>query len=138
MAELSVSKPQVSRAFTLIELLVILLTISLLIPLLIFGIREQKREVPRRECISNLKQVGLAYRIWDGPSYPQTQEVILGGSKEWLSTGQLSRHFVLLSHALSTPKVLVCPADKEKAVAGSFSQNFGNGNVSYFVNLDAQ
>ena len=42
-----------------------------------------------------------------------------------------------LSNELSTPKILVCPEDKQRTEAGSFTQNFSDANISYFISLDA-
>ena len=55
---------------------------------------------------------------------------------EPLKTGEIFLHYRALSNQLSTPKVLVCPADTRKA-APSFSV-LSNSNVSYFVSLDAE
>ena len=65
------------------------------------------------QCINNLKQIGLAARIWatdNGGVYPPN----------WLS----------MSNELFTPKVLVCPGDKGRTAARSWNE-FGPGNVSY-------
>jgi len=43
-----------------------------------------------------------------------------------------------MSNELSTPKVLVCPADKGKVTATNFSSGFSDTNVSYFVGLDGK
>ena len=68
-------------------------------------------------CINNLKQIGLAARIWandNGGVYPPN----------WLS----------MSNELSTPKVLVCRGDKGRTAAKNWNE-FGPGNVSYeFLN----
>jgi hypothetical protein len=84
-----------------------------------------------------LKQVGLAYRVWDRDRYPQAYDISYGGSKEWLTAGQLFFHFRTLSNELGTTQVLVCPADKQRFAAKSFDQG-GNSNVSYFASFDAQ
>jgi hypothetical protein len=42
-----------------------------------------------------------------------------------------------MSNELSTPKITLCPEDRERAWATSFSTNFGNQNISYFVGLNA-
>jgi len=42
-----------------------------------------------------------------------------------------------MSNELTTPKILVCPADKEKVPATSFGAGFSDTNSSYFVSLDA-
>lgn len=63
-----------------------------------------------------------------------------GGTKEFTSVGETYRHFLAASLELSSPKVLVCPLDKNRILATTFSTNFAefnNSNISYFVGLDA-
>jgi len=64
-------------------------------------------------CISNLKQIGLAARIW------------ANGHGEVLPPDILS-----MSNALNTPKILICPGDSGKTRAASWAE-FGPANVSY-------
>lgn len=45
-------------------------------------------------------------------------------------------HFLVLSNELSTPRILVCPADTNRIAATNWS-SLRNGNISYFVALDA-
>ena len=45
------------------------------------------------------------------------------------------RHFQVMSNELSTPKILVCPADTRVAAANFV--RLKNQNVSYFVGLEA-
>ncbi len=45
-------------------------------------------------------------------------------------------HFQALSTNLTDLKSLVCPADKERVAAVSLDANFGNQNLSYFIDLD--
>ena len=54
---------------------------------------------------------------------------------ESVTTDEVFRHFRAMSNELSTPKVLVCPADNRKA-ARSFAA-LSNVNLSYFVSLNA-
>jgi hypothetical protein len=42
-----------------------------------------------------------------------------------------------MSNKLSTPKILICPADADKIAANSFTASFDNSKISYFVGLDA-
>jgi hypothetical protein len=64
-------------------------------------------------CISNLKQVGLAARMW------------ANDHREVLPPDILS-----MSNELNTPKVLLCPGDTGKTRASSWAE-FGPGNLSY-------
>jgi hypothetical protein len=68
-------------------------------------------------CVNNLKQIGLAARIWatdNSDSFPSG----------WLA----------MSNELSTPKLLVCPSDKGHTAAVDWRQ-FSMANVTYeFLN----
>lgn len=64
-------------------------------------------------CANNLKQFGLAVRVWA------------------LDNGDLNPpDIVCMSNELSTPKILVCPADKGRVVAKDFN-SFTSSNCSY-------
>ena len=54
---------------------------------------------------------------------------------EYVTTGEVFRHFRAMSNELSTPKVLVCQADNRSA-APTFAV-LNNFNISYFVGADA-
>ena len=42
-----------------------------------------------------------------------------------------------MSNELATPKVLVCPWDKDRVAATDFTAGLSASNISYFVGLDA-
>jgi hypothetical protein len=68
-------------------------------------------------CINNLKQIGLAARIWA----TDNNDVFPSG---WLT----------MTNELATPKILICPSDKGHATANDWRQ-FSAANVSYeFLN----
>jgi hypothetical protein len=129
-----------ARAFTLIELLVILLTLIVLAAIFIPNLVKARRRALIKDCTNNLKQVGLAFRIWPPASaadWPMHLPKAEGGTKELIGTGQVFVHFRVMSNELTTTKILVCPADKAKTVAKDFASGFSDNNVSYFVGTDA-
>jgi hypothetical protein len=59
-----------------------------------------------------------------------------GGTMGFNTGADTFRHFQVMSNELSTPKILVCPADTRTA-ANNFTR-LNNQNISYFVGLDAK
>ena len=101
-------------------------------------LRSAKRS-KRISCTCNLKQIGLSFRTWAldcGDGYPMRRSVTNGGTMETISSGLAFYHFQVMSNELASPRVLVCPADKSRKSATNFI-TLRNGNVSYFVGLDA-
>jgi len=126
-------------ALTLIELLVVIAMIAILAALLIPAMGRAKEKSRRIACTNNLKYWGLSSRIFAndrGDQFPMSVSTNRGGSKEYVNTSEVFRHFRTLSNELSTPNVLICPSDTRKA-ALNFSV-LSNANVSYFVGLNAQ
>lgn len=125
--------------FTLIGLLVIIVTLAVLAALLLPALAMSHDDKAQRiYCINNLKQTGLAYRIWEGDhggKYPMAVSTADGGTMEFTTGDNTFRHFQVMSNELSTPKILICPADTRTA-ADNFNY-LQNANVSYFVALDA-
>ncbi len=129
------SKP----GFTLVGLLVIIAVLAILAAMLLPALAAAKRKAQRVNCVNNLKQSGLAFRIWEGDNndkMPMDVPMANGGTEEFDTGAGTFRHFQVMSNELSTPKILVCPADTRVAAANFVHLN--NQNVSYFVGLDAQ
>ena len=140
-------KPRISRqktaALTLVEVLVVVVVLTVLVAMLLpanFGSR-RKAVGMRLYCINNLKQVGLAYRVWEGnqgDKFPMQISATNGGTMELNADGRNAwLNFLVLSNELSTPKILWCPADKDHVLATNLFTGLSAKNISYFVNLDA-
>jgi prepilin-type processing-associated H-X9-DG protein len=124
--------------FTLVGLLIIIAVVAILAAMLLPALASAKRKAQRINCVNNLKQDGLAFRLWEGDNgdkYPMAVSTNKGGTMEYAEGGNAFRHFQVMSNELSTPKILVCPADNRTAAA-SFAR-LKNQNVSYFLGLDA-
>jgi prepilin-type processing-associated H-X9-DG protein len=131
---------QRNQALTRTEAIVVIATLAvlfvLLLPALIPVLHNGRQRI---NCVSNLKQIGIAYRLWEGDNndkYPMAVSVTNGGAMELIATGNVAACFQVMSNELSTPKVLLCPEDTRRVRATNFS-TLNSSNISYFVGLDA-
>jgi len=134
----STSRSSRKAAFTLVGLLVIIAVLAILAAMLLPALARAKGKSKRIQCVNNLKQSGLAFRIWEGDNndkLPMDVPMAKGGTKEFNTGADTFRHFQVMSNELSTPKILICPADT-RIVANNFAR-LKNQNVSYFVGLEA-
>jgi len=126
------------EAFTFVEMVVILACIAILAAFLLPAIARNKARSARINCTNNLKQVGLSIKTWAlaGDAYPMKTSLTNGGTLGMPTTEIVWRSFQVTSNELTTPKILVCPADK-RLTAKDFGPGFSNANISYFVGLDS-
>jgi type II secretory pathway pseudopilin PulG len=125
-------------AVTLLEVLVLVAVMALIAGILLPALQSESVKAPRISCVNNLKNVGLAYRIFTTDNGGQRPWQLSGtnGTKDTLADpGSAWRHFQFISNELSSSRILVCPSDKERRVATDFS-GFGPENLSYFLGLE--
>jgi prepilin-type N-terminal cleavage/methylation domain-containing protein len=156
-----------TKAFTLIELLVVIAIIAILAALLLPALAKAKKAARRAQCATNIKQVDLAFHVWEGDhgdKYPMAVSTSAWGAMEHVASTAndtapypagygLTNVFCVMSNELSTPKILNCPSDTSKTTQPSdavFTQTgiqatvatnwaaFGPRNLSFFIEGDAK
>jgi hypothetical protein len=128
-----------TRAFTLLDLMIVLTTLGLAAMLLPFLARSRGVSCARINCVSNLKQTGLACRMFSNDhndKFPWLVSTNDGGSLEYKNSPQGFRHFAAMSNELTSPKVLVCVQDRSRSKTADWT-NFSDLNLSYFLGFDA-
>jgi hypothetical protein len=136
--------------FTQVELLVSIFCFIILFGCIILLTQPRHRKAATRiSCVNNLKQIGIAFRIWAGDhndKYPSETSQADGGLYEALTnTGSRSNCWkifnVMFNELGQNPLVLLCPSDVRQL--HSSAQNtpsrffIANTNISYFTGIGA-
>jgi hypothetical protein len=130
---------EIKEGGAMIEILIVVAMLALLATLLWPRMAVCKAQATRIDCVNNLKQMGLASRIWSNEHdkllswQVSTNE---SGALEFAPSGDVSRLLGPLSHQLRSSKLLLCPSETRRLPAESF-ETLKNENISYLVGLDA-
>jgi type II secretory pathway pseudopilin PulG len=131
------------KAFTIVEVAVVIAVLLLLASLILPMLSSTHVIAKRSLCVNSLNQIGRASFILagdEGGTFPAQTMVASNGWKEFLTNGNAGpecwRNFAALNNCGVTARNMVCPSDDRHA-AESFTNQFDNSNVSYFVGVGA-
>jgi hypothetical protein len=127
--------------------LIRLIVAGLLATLWIFYLRwnhgriQNGPKVQKINCVNNLKQIGIAFKIWEGDhgdQYPFNVSTNTGGTMEFCAVGKdgfdgnAFLHFKAMAgeEYLRVPLLLVCPQDNSKKAAINWA-SLRSENVTY-------
>lgn len=135
-----------TRGFTKVELLVVIGVLALLAAMVFPALNAAKANAQRINCINHLKQIGIAFRVWEGDHYDkypmevyatnQAMMKLVGSGNAHLLWRTISCLQSTNEYYLRTPEYLHCPADTTRMATTNF-MDFSDANISYFFSLDA-
>jgi len=126
------------RAITRTEVLIIVFVVCLL-----FGFLPRLAKLTaksaRVKCVNNLKNVALAYRIFEADHnghFPFEIPAAQDGTFEL--SNNIVGQFLSLSNEIATPLILNCPTRTFRQPLTRVWSSLGRSNISYYISLTAR
>src|SRR5689334_11717518 len=104
--------------FTGWDLLIVVMTVAMFCGVILPSMSRGKASNCRITCASQLRQIGLAFRMWsndNGEKFPWRVSTNQGGTLEFSESGNALPHFRAISNEVNSPKVLVCSSDPARS-----------------------
>ena len=115
-------------------MLLVIFMLAVLVVLLLPSLAGSHKST-RIYCVNNLKEIGLAFRVWEGDNGNKSPMEISAtnvDAMKLITTGKAYVFWQMMSNELSMPIILHCLADTERVAATNFTTGFSDANISYF------